>query len=709
MLLGGAGGAALAYGLFPPTYRAQAVVAVEPASDATVSSRRLDEIVARLIDSLRSPAVLSEAAPVDRARLAVTTDAIAARQVLLQYDAATAQEAATCVGRVLDAAVAAGELWTHEAVRGQLVTLRDKLDDDRAKLSELRTLHRQAVEAFGMLPLDQRMADRRRELDRVTVQLREIDLTLRSVADEPEAEPSPRDTDEPPGRWATLLREILAAIPRGPAVVSVVDLDGTPTPPMTVSQLHARRAGLEWMRGVISSELGDLIAKAATIQTLHRKVIESTAALDAAQEQVDLLANTDAAVARLWVLDQGERATLAKPIEYATVLAGSGAMGAALFAMLAVAVLSSDRRLRRSDQVAAAPGDPPVLGAVPTLDPKRQDTDRLAQAVHEVRSILEIHAENHGFRVFTVVAPTRGSGATSLTVGLGTSLALSGSRILVVDMDLGARAGDAVPGAQTVDQVMHAMGYVDESDRALVRRDDPGDGRGLAGMFDGASLRQSVLPTKVRNLDVLHAHAVDVQRLGRVSSRVLSSIVAQARAEYDLVLIDAGPVPGSVEGLLAAAHADGVVVVVQRCASQRLYDRTLGQLRLAEANVIGTVFNRAALRDAAVSLQRDEVAPLSAARPRRSDRADRADAGSGILAAAVQARAGSHAFDRHDRVTAEQITPSPGLTAAPVLDDDDVRVATADDTDGWETQLEASLDRLVDEVSAPADAGSQRA
>lgn len=707
--LGAAAGVVAAVLAWPPWFEATAVLAVEPAAGRAIPAERIDALTEQVMQTLTSPAVVQAAGPLQREDLVVERDARARRQIRVRYRAKDHASASATSGRVVDAGVAASELFGHEATVQQIESLREQMAQEQARHKELQALQRQAREAFGMLPLDTRIHDRRRELDRLTVQARELELTLESAGDEPEAT-SPGTTaasdTQPVSAWRTVAKEIARAWPVPPARVSVVDLDGEPVAPMTRGQLEARLQGLRQMHGTVSGELGDLIAKAATVNTLDRKVAEAAAAVDLSQARVEELASSNAAAARLWVLDRGEAVALAEPGRYAAMVGGAGAAGAATLLWLTALGLASDRRLRRAAMVQAGPDDPPVLGAVPMLTTSGSDaqTQQLAQAVHEMRSILEIHADRHGARVFALVSPRRGAGRTSLTVGLGTSLAMSGSRTLLIDLDVATRAGDMPAGHQTIEQVMREMGYVAASERALVRRGGA-TGRGLAGMLEGASLEECVIRTKVSRLDVLHAHAVAPEQVGRLSGRFVAKVASAARRAYDMVLIDAGPVPGSVEGMLASAKADGVVIVVPRNLPQRTYDRCLRQLQLAEAKVIGTVFNRASLKDVAMP----EGMQASAERRSSLGASSRAavGTGSGIFAAAVQARAGS-AFDRSESVTPGQITPAPDLDPAPQLDDDAVAVAAAptpapgsspDDTGEWDTDLEASLDQLVDEVS----------
>jgi Mrp family chromosome partitioning ATPase len=86
----------------------------------------------------------------------------------------------------------------------------------------------------------------------------------------------------------------------------------------------------------------------------------------------------------------------------------------------------------------------------------------------------------------------------------------------------------------------------------------------------------------------------DVSKLSPLSLRRL---IDRAGAEYDTVLIDTGPVPGSLEASVVSAAADGVVMVVSRGEHRPMAERSLQHLRSIGAHVAGMVFNRAEGRD----------------------------------------------------------------------------------------------------------------
>jgi Mrp family chromosome partitioning ATPase len=73
--------------------------------------------------------------------------------------------------------------------------------------------------------------------------------------------------------------------------------------------------------------------------------------------------------------------------------------------------------------------------------------------------------------------------------------------------------------------------------------------------------------------------------------------LSAARDAYDVVLIDTGPVLGSVEATVMAPEADGVLFTIARGQERHLVDRSLQQLGVVGAKVAGFIFNLAECKD----------------------------------------------------------------------------------------------------------------
>ena len=81
------------------------------------------------------------------------------------------------------------------------------------------------------------------------------------------------------------------------------------------------------------------------------------------------------------------------------------------------------------------------------------------------------------------------------------------------------------------------------------------------------------------------------------SVALMAVILARLRERFDVVLVDAGPVPGTDETALLAVHADSVVLVVSPEDQGPEAERALAHLEEIRARVAGIVFNRADQKD----------------------------------------------------------------------------------------------------------------
>jgi len=348
--------------------------------------------------------------------------------------------------------------------------------------------------------------------------------------------------------------------------------------------------------------------------------------------------------------------------------AATGALAGLVVGFLAAgAVAMTDRKLRHPVEAGTMDADVPLLGAVPTIDPNATDPRRLdmtALSIHEVRVLLQARAKADGSRTFAITSPSAGSGKTSLTVGLASSLALSGVKTLLVDCELASRiigpqgvgargdaartggsgtgGGGGAGGRQSLDQVMLDMGYLSRTDAEVFLY--PADAKvGLLGMLDGLPLHHCAVETNIPGLSILPALSTQATHIGRMSNAFMRRLIDEAKGQYDMILFDTGPIPGSVEALFVAGEVDGVVLVTSHGEMQSRFDRSIAYLRLVGAKVVGTVFNRADEKDLtlhanAITLGMRDAQASPAEGARRLPMGAR-NMGSGILAAAVQFQA----------------------------------------------------------------------
>lgn len=276
---------------------------------------------------------------------------------------------------------------------------------------------------------------------------------------------------------------------------------------------------------------------------------------------------------RLKVISYGEFPVLPFKDRRKTIAMAGGLGGAALPIALLMFLGLLDKRFRYSDEADGADGMPPLLGILPTLPDRLSDPEQAAVAahcIHQLRIMLQVNGGSDR-KVFMITSASAGDGKTSLTMALGLSFAASGSRTLVIDCDMVGQ------GLTT----------------RLKARNSPG----LLEALGAGTLNQRVKKTTTPNLFILPIGGADSAHAGSLSPASIRKLLTEARRIFDTVIIDTGPIMGSLEAAVVGAAADAVILTISRGQHQPLVERSVRQLRAIGANVAGLVFNRAEKRD----------------------------------------------------------------------------------------------------------------
>ncbi|MHC4859258.1 MAG: P-loop NTPase family protein, partial [Planctomycetota bacterium] len=146
--------------------------------------------------------------------------------------------------------------------------------------------------------------------------------------------------------------------------------------------------------------------------------------------------------------------------------------------------------------------------------------------------------------------------------------------------------------------------------RALREVSNRGKGRPLVdpeagaeqplGLFDalqGESLDKCVRSTGIPGLSILPLRRTHATSVGKLSPSELSRVIEEAADRFDTVLVDTGPILGSLEASIVSTKVHGVVVAVSRGEQQNLVERALRHLASLGSNVHGMIFNRARIVD----------------------------------------------------------------------------------------------------------------
>jgi uncharacterized protein involved in exopolysaccharide biosynthesis len=251
----------------------------------------------------------------------------------------------------------------------------------------------------------------------------------------------------------------------------------------------------------------------------------------------------------------------------------SALLGAFLSGIYVVLARRFGDRLESADEIVAVAGLP-VLGAVPEIAARARTTPRLiwAKVRHEphgvvaesIRALLVRmqFALKDGHGVLLITSARAGDGKTSLALAMAQQAVMSGKRVLLVDADL-FRAG---------------------ATRAT----------GIAlPLASEQSVTTSILHDRRSGIHVLPASRNFTPLQQSRALDHLSTIIAEARERYDLIIVDTPPVMHVSDALLLVPYADAVMLVTSwRRASRSALIGALERIEATGRPVSGIALSR---------------------------------------------------------------------------------------------------------------------
>ena len=302
--------------------------------------------------------------------------------------------------------------------------------------------------------------------------------------------------------------------------------------------------------------------KQREIADAERRLEEVTRRLD----EINIESKVEQTIGRIEVIypDSAPSTPTVDPRKKYAILGGGAAGGAVVCLAFLIGLI--DRRCRYSDEVDRTV-DGKLLACLPVMDSNTAEMETMAavHAVHRVRAQMQIVSPE--FRTVAVTSANAGDGKTSVCLALGISFANVGRRTLIIDLDL----------------VGHGL-----SSRMRMTA-----GSGVLDALNTSSPEGLARPSHVPMLDILPVGGGGDWSPARLRREEIQALLRNAAEIYDTVLIDTGPLLGSLEANFVCSSADAVLVIVGRGQSRTLVQRVLQNVRELNANLLGVVFNRA--------------------------------------------------------------------------------------------------------------------
>lgn len=256
----------------------------------------------------------------------------------------------------------------------------------------------------------------------------------------------------------------------------------------------------------------------------------------------------------------------------------------ALFLGIALAMLLAylDRSIKSAEDIEAAVTQMPVIGVIPHLteadlpasDHKARDmyvfrhsTSRVAECCRALRTNILFSSADRKISTLVVTSASPRDGKTTMVMYLGTTMAQSGQRVLLVDTDMRRPR-------------LHEATGVSRQ-------------RGLTDLIVGQSgIEDCVKSTEIPNLFVLPCGPLPPNPAELLMTKRFEAVLAELKDRYDLVILDSPPLQAVTDAVVLSRMADGVILVVK--AGRTLRDDVADSARQFKAvgsTITGAILN----------------------------------------------------------------------------------------------------------------------
>lgn len=259
----------------------------------------------------------------------------------------------------------------------------------------------------------------------------------------------------------------------------------------------------------------------------------------------------------------------------------SGLVGLLLGAAVAMLLAELDRGFEKIEELEAATNLPP-LGVIPVVRWPRKITNlseyvirnpasAIAETLRGFREAIRPGDGTGGPKIVLFTSSAAGEGKTSTSSSFSRLHARDGEKVLLIEADFRR------PVAGTIFTQA-------ESERDATFED------ALSGRSDW---RDAVCVDPESGLRLLMASRPTNSPQKLLSSPVWNQLLAEASAEYDLIVIDSPPVMSVTDTLVLARYAQSVLVVVSwRNTQRRTLEATLKRLKRVGRPIGGVVLSK---------------------------------------------------------------------------------------------------------------------
>lgn len=191
----------------------------------------------------------------------------------------------------------------------------------------------------------------------------------------------------------------------------------------------------------------------------------------------------------------------------------------------------------------------------------------ITESIRQLRTSVQFSLPDTVIETLLITSAGMGEGKTTTAANLALVMAQAGRRTLLIDADMRRPR-------------LHSLFGVN------------GDSGLAQCLFSKDPLDIASCKTQIDNLYLLPAGKLPTNPAELLGSKRMRELLAQLRAEFDLLIIDTPPVLAATDAVLLSTQADATMVVVRAGETKEgEVDYTIRALQEVGARIIGTVFN----------------------------------------------------------------------------------------------------------------------
>ncbi|HEX8348787.1 MAG TPA: polysaccharide biosynthesis tyrosine autokinase, partial [Hymenobacter sp.] len=243
---------------------------------------------------------------------------------------------------------------------------------------------------------------------------------------------------------------------------------------------------------------------------------------------------------------------------YAVGLAGGLLLGLGLIAVRYFMhnTVTNVRELERDTKAS-------VLGIIPTYDKEKMEISRLvvdknpksaiSESIRSIRTNLDFISSAKKKRLISVTSTISGEGKTFVTVNLGGIIALSGQRVVILDLDMRKPKVNLAFDAENT--------------------------RGISTiLIERHSVQECIQNTTIDTLQFISAGPTPPNPAELILSDRFDTMVQELFLTYDVILVDTPPVGLVTDGILIMRKADIPLYIVRADYSRKAFIKNMNRL-----------------------------------------------------------------------------------------------------------------------------------